>query len=137
MKNYYRILNIPNNASYELIKKKYIKKAKKYHPDRNNNYNANKYFKLVTEAYHVLSDPYKRGKYDAKLEMNYINLSDLSNTFNDRMSLFDNIDINNSGLFDMDNNNVSKNVKSYSFTSSSSSKKGKIITKKKYKTNIN
>ena len=132
MKNYYKILNVSENATSEEIKSKFKKKARKYHPDKNKDLHARKKFELINEAYNTLIDPYERGKYDAKLEMN---LSNIDSRFNDTMSLFSNID--NSSLFDINNSSISKNVKSYSFVSSSSTKNGKIITKKKYKTNIN
>ena len=139
MKNYYKILNIHKNATTEEIKQKYIRKARKYHPDKNKDLHAIKKFELINEAYNTLIDPYERGKYDAKLEMNLIDMNfsnlDFDNRLNDSMSLFNNL--NNSSLFDANNSHISKNVKSYSFVSSTSSKNGKTITKKKYKTNIN
>lgn len=67
--NYYDILDLPNDASYDDIKKKYREYAKKYHPDKSTNtVSKNERFKKVTEAYKILSDPYNRGKYDGKLE---------------------------------------------------------------------
>jgi curved DNA-binding protein len=63
--DYYKILEVPKNASTEDIKKAYRKLARKYHPDLNpNDKEANKRFQLINEANEVLSDPEKRKKYD-------------------------------------------------------------------------
>ena len=64
-RDYYEVLGIDRNADAAAIKKAYRKLAKKYHPDTNNNNpNAEKMFKEVTEAYSVLSDPEKKKMYD-------------------------------------------------------------------------
>ncbi|EJP75733.1 MULTISPECIES: molecular chaperone DnaJ [Campylobacter] len=63
--DYYEILEISKNASGDEIKKAYRKLALKYHPDRNaGNKEAEDKFKLVNEAYQVLSDDKKREIYD-------------------------------------------------------------------------
>lgn len=65
-KDYYEILGIPKGASEEDIKKAYRRLAKKYHPDKNpGNKEAEEQFKLISEAYAVLSDKSKRQEYDA------------------------------------------------------------------------
>ena len=62
---YYEILEISQNADSSEIKKAYRKLALKYHPDRNQgDKEAEEKFKLVNEAYQVLSDPQKRATYD-------------------------------------------------------------------------
>lgn len=63
-KNYYDILGVDEDASQSEIKKAYKKLAKKYHPDRSDEPNAEEKFKEIGEAYAVLKDPEKREKYD-------------------------------------------------------------------------
>ncbi len=62
---YYEILEITKDADSGAIKKAYRKQALKFHPDRNEgDKEAEEKFKLVNEAYQVLSDPQKRSTYD-------------------------------------------------------------------------
>lgn len=70
MKDYYKILEVNNSASQEVISKVYKTLAKKYHPDANPNSikEAETKFKEITEAYEVLSDEQKRKEYDIQLE---------------------------------------------------------------------
>lgn len=69
MENYYNILNVPKSADGEEIKKAYRNLAMKYHPDKNpNNKIAEDRFKMISEAYSVLSDPQKRKNYDLSME---------------------------------------------------------------------
>lgn len=51
---YYKILNIPINASKEEIKTAYLKGVREYHPDRNKSPEAVKKFKDIKTAYEVL-----------------------------------------------------------------------------------
>ncbi|XP_061468699.1 uncharacterized protein LOC133377917 [Rhineura floridana] len=83
--DYYKLLEIPRDASDSDIKKAYRKKALQWHPDKNPDRKkyAEQKFKEVTEAYEVLSDKSKRERYDsyeggltaavgASLEFNYM-----------------------------------------------------------------
>jgi molecular chaperone DnaJ len=63
--DYYEILGVSRNATKVEIKKAYRKLAMKYHPDRNpGDKEAEEKFKLINEAYQVLSDDEKRAVYD-------------------------------------------------------------------------
>jgi molecular chaperone DnaJ len=62
MKDYYKILEVEENASDDDIKKSYRTLSKKYHPDMNPD-GADK-FKEIAEAYEVLGDKTKRTQYN-------------------------------------------------------------------------
>src|SRR5258707_14622878 len=64
MSDYYRVLGVERGADEEELKKAYRKMAMQYHPDRNNEPDAEARFKELTEAYEVLRDPEKRAVYD-------------------------------------------------------------------------
>lgn len=63
-KDYYDILGVKPDAGEADIKAAYRKLARKYHPDRNKESDAEERFKAVNEAYEVLKDKQKRASYD-------------------------------------------------------------------------
>ena len=86
--DYYKTLGVNKNASDTDIKRAYRKLALKWHPDRNpqNKSQAEKEFKLISEAYSVLSDSTKRAEYDNGgqiSEINFRNNVDASQMFRD------------------------------------------------------
>jgi len=68
MKDYYKILGVPNTATQEEIKNAYRSLVKKYHPDINPDVNAVSMMQDINEAYEVLSNLASRQKYDVQLQ---------------------------------------------------------------------
>lgn len=66
MKFYYRDLWIPQTATPDQIKSAYRKLAREVHPDHSAHADPAR-FHAIGEAYHALSDPMLRAKYDAEL----------------------------------------------------------------------
>lgn len=66
MKDYYKILGLPDNCTEADIKKAFRKLAFQYHPDTNpgSEKEAEARFKEINEAYGVLGDPARRRQYD-------------------------------------------------------------------------
>jgi molecular chaperone DnaJ len=66
-RDYYKILGVAKTASLDDIKGRFRQLALRYHPDRNpGDVRAEERFKLVAEAYHVLSDRHRRPLYDQR-----------------------------------------------------------------------
>jgi len=64
-RDYYKVLDVPKNATEAEIKKAYRRLAMKFHPDRNpHDGDAEEKFKEAKEASEVLSDAQKRAAYD-------------------------------------------------------------------------
>ncbi|MER7003629.1 J domain-containing protein [Dactylosporangium sp. NPDC000555] len=62
--DYYQVLGVPRTATVEEIQRAYRTLARRSHPDVSKEPGAEERFKRITEAYHVLSDPKSRAKYD-------------------------------------------------------------------------
>ncbi|HEY3662175.1 MAG TPA: J domain-containing protein [Chthoniobacterales bacterium] len=66
-RDYYETLGVSKTASADEIKSAFRKLARKHHPDMakaKEKAAAEEQFKIINEAYEVLSDPEKRAKYD-------------------------------------------------------------------------
>ncbi|MEL6397764.1 MAG: J domain-containing protein [Cyanobacteria bacterium J06626_4] len=64
-RNYFEILGVNQTASSAEVKQAYRQLARKYHPDLNpGDQAAEEQFKLLGEAYEILSDPEKRSQYE-------------------------------------------------------------------------
>ena len=63
-KDYYEILGVDRDADQRTIKRAFLKKARKVHPDVSDDPEAESKFKELNEAYSVLSDEQKRANYD-------------------------------------------------------------------------
>ena len=77
--DYYSTLGVPRNADAKTIKTAYKKLASKHHPDKGGD---EAQFKLISEAYEVLSDPQKRQQHDNPSPFGGGGFSQQGNPFN-------------------------------------------------------
>jgi DnaJ family protein A protein 2 len=89
LRDYYRILNVEQNADENTIKKQYRVLSLKHHPDRGGNAEL---FKEINEAYEILGDSENRKKYDHSLKYG-------ENPFNGPQNMDEFNDLN--GIFNM------------------------------------
>ena len=68
MTTHYDILGVSKDAEETDIKKAYRKLSLQYHPDRNPDPSATEKYKVINEAYEILSDSQKRQQYNHELE---------------------------------------------------------------------
>jgi tetratricopeptide (TPR) repeat protein len=67
MQDFYEVLGVLKTASQAEIKAAYKRMAMLYHPDHNpDNKQAEETFKIINEAYHTLSNPEKKLRYDSR-----------------------------------------------------------------------
>ena len=65
--NYWSLLGVSPECDSTELKLAFRKEARKWHPDLNkNDVNAEERFKLINEAYAILSDPKKRSEWEKK-----------------------------------------------------------------------
>jgi molecular chaperone DnaJ len=86
-KDYYEVLGVPRDADAKTIKRAFLEKARKLHPDVSDDPDAEEKFKEVNQAYTVLSDEKARANYDrygdengpAGFGSDYVDMSDIFN----------------------------------------------------------
>ena len=84
---YYEVLGVSRTCAKGEVDKAYRRLAIKYHPDSNReDANAVEMFKEVGEAYEVLSDEEKRGRYD---QFGHAGLGGGGNQFHDAQDIFE------------------------------------------------
>ena len=121
MKNYYDELEVSKCASKEIIEKVYKFLAKKYHPDTTKEIDkdaAEEKFKIISEAYEILSDDEKRKKYDIELEQSnptisyedYINVVKQRDALNIALNKFKNSSHSNQSSYNNTTNFNSNNA---------------------------
>jgi DnaJ-class molecular chaperone len=72
MNDHYVVLGLRSSATLADIKKAFRQLASQYHPDRNSAADAPARFRLVQQAYDVLSDPVKRKAFDDNRQRNLL-----------------------------------------------------------------
>ena len=71
--DYWSILGLKPDSNLDQIKTAFRKEARRWHPDLNlNDVNAEERFKLINEAYAILSDPIKRNKWQSNENFSYL-----------------------------------------------------------------
>ncbi|EAR96725.2 chaperone DnaJ (macronuclear) [Tetrahymena thermophila SB210] len=69
--NYYEILEVSIDATFEEIKKSFQKKIRQEHPDKSSDENSQKIASKLIEAYKVLSDDNLRSEYNKQYEQQH------------------------------------------------------------------
>lgn len=116
--SYYEILNISSDADEKQIKRAYFTLALTAHPDKNppeQKAECEKQFKLIGEAYAVLSDSSRRRAYDAALSSN-TPFSAATQTTSDWESTYANFDDLFSAWRAAESNSVSEIFARYNLT---------------------
>ena len=72
MNDHYVVLGLRSSATLADIKKAFRQLASQHHPDRNAAADAPARFRLVQQAYDVLSDPVKRKAFDDNRQRNLL-----------------------------------------------------------------
>jgi curved DNA-binding protein CbpA len=67
MDDYYKVLDLNENASLEEIRKSFRTLALRYHPDKNKNVGSKEKFMKIAEAYEVLSDGIGKKNHDESI----------------------------------------------------------------------
>jgi len=108
--NYYNILDVKENATFDEIKKAYRKLQMKYHPDRNpGDQTANIMTQKINEAYEVLRDNKKRNEYDMMKNNTFMRMNSRGPHNMTSSHNMNNIDIPINDIFNMMFNSLDPN----------------------------
>ena len=116
MRNYYDELEVSKTASKDVIEKVYKVLAKKYHPDTTTEIDkvaAEEKFKIISEAYEILSNDEKRKKYNIELEQSNptISYAEYLNVVKQRDALNHELHrLKNSSIYMQYNNKTNANI---------------------------
>ncbi len=82
-KDYYEILEIPTNATFDTVKKAFKRQAIKWHPDKNTGLDTTSKMQDINEAYLILMDNEARHLYDKEyiLIKSFISIVDSKDEF--------------------------------------------------------
>ncbi|KAI9322690.1 DnaJ-domain-containing protein [Dichotomocladium elegans] len=67
METHYEVLNISENASYELIKARFQQLILQHHPDKRKSLQDDTRAHRILQAWEILRDPQRRKQYDSEL----------------------------------------------------------------------
>ena len=94
--NYWSLLGVSPGCDATELKLAFRKEARKWHPDLNkNDVNAEERFKLINEAYAILSDPKKRKEWENKNKKNQDIFENRFPTYEEYLDIVLGIVINN------------------------------------------
>lgn len=142
MKNYYKILEVNETASSEVIEKAYKVLAKRYHPDlwpKDKIYIAENKFKEITEAYNVLSNYDLRADYDAQMGFDTNPYNSYDTLYNENQKLkqeLNNIKMQNESqkyIKETSNNKITENNQKQSYIKNYSDSIKEIIINERKK----
>jgi DnaJ-class molecular chaperone len=90
--SFYNILEVPDTATIDEIKKAYRRLSMLYHPDKNkNNSDATAKFQKISEAYETLGDIEKKNQYDMSRNNPFMRMMNNSNSGNPIDEIFANL----------------------------------------------
>lgn len=91
-KNLYAILEVPETATSDEIKKSYRRLSLKYHPDKNHgNMESTEMFQKISEAYEILGDASKKQEYDMMQKNPFQRMNSMGGEFENIDELFANL----------------------------------------------
>ena len=101
----FKILELENGATEDEIKKAYRKQALKYHPDKNQESDAEEKFKKISQAYQILTNPNSHIENSSSFPPGFSGFMNPNDLFNQFFNM--NIDSSTGGI----NINIGNNIR--------------------------